>query len=37
MGELVNWLMENALMEFLCYHRDRSGSMALRGELLEQH
>jgi len=24
-------------MEFFCYHRDRSGSMALRGELLEEH
>jgi uncharacterized protein YciI len=24
-------------MEFLCYHRDRPGSVALRGELLEEH
>ncbi|MEV0486170.1 YciI family protein [Streptomyces sp. NPDC050508] len=24
-------------MEFLCYHRDRPGSLALRDELLEQH
>ena len=24
-------------MEFFCYHRDRSGSMALRDELLEAH
>ncbi|WP_412539170.1 YciI family protein [Longispora sp. K20-0274] len=24
-------------MEFLCYHRDRPGSAALRGELLEAH
>jgi uncharacterized protein YciI len=24
-------------MEFFCYHRDRSGSMALRDELLEEH
>ncbi|MEU2711431.1 YciI family protein [Streptomyces sp. NPDC007205] len=24
-------------MEFFCYHRDRSGSLPLRGELLEQH
>jgi uncharacterized protein YciI len=24
-------------MEFFCYHRDRPGSVALRGELLEQH
>ncbi|MGW3601944.1 YciI family protein [Micromonospora sp. NPDC005161] len=24
-------------MEFLCYHRDRRGSLALRGELLEEH
>jgi uncharacterized protein YciI len=24
-------------MEFLCYHRDRSGSVALRDELLEEH
>ena len=24
-------------MEFLCYHRDRPGSLALRGELLEAH
>ena len=24
-------------MEFLCYHRDRPGSMALRDELREQH
>ena len=24
-------------MEFFCYHRDRVGSMTLRGELLEQH
>jgi uncharacterized protein len=24
-------------MEFLCYHRDRPGSMALRDELLEEH
>lgn len=24
-------------MEFLCYHRDRPGSAALRDELLEQH
>jgi uncharacterized protein YciI len=24
-------------MEFLCYHRDRPGSMALRDELLEAH
>jgi uncharacterized protein len=24
-------------MEFLCYHRDRPGSSALRDELLEQH
>lgn len=24
-------------MEFLCYHRDRSGSLALRDELLEEH
>jgi uncharacterized protein YciI len=24
-------------MEFLCYHRDRSGSVALRHELLEEH
>jgi uncharacterized protein YciI len=25
------------IMEFICYHRDRSGSLALRDELLEQH
>jgi uncharacterized protein len=24
-------------MEFLCYHRDRSGSLALRNELMEEH
>ncbi|MFI7499538.1 YciI family protein [Streptomyces sp. NPDC049687] len=24
-------------MEFFCYHRDRAGSMALRGELMEEH
>ncbi|HZE30257.1 MAG TPA: YciI family protein [Actinoallomurus sp.] len=24
-------------MEFFCYHRDRPGSAAMRGELLEQH
>ncbi|MDT7800623.1 MAG: uncharacterized protein QOI78_4056, partial [Actinomycetota bacterium] len=24
-------------MEFFCYHRDRPGSAALRGELLEEH
>ncbi|MFJ2887358.1 YciI family protein [Streptomyces sp. NPDC087305] len=24
-------------MEFLCYHRDRSGSLALRDELIEEH
>lgn len=24
-------------MEFFCYHRDRPGSMALRGELVEEH
>ncbi|WP_420855639.1 YciI family protein, partial [Streptomyces kanamyceticus] len=24
-------------MEFLCYHRDRPGSLALREELLEDH
>ncbi|WP_092541600.1 YciI family protein [Actinoplanes derwentensis] len=24
-------------MEFLCYHRDRAGSLALRQELLEEH
>jgi uncharacterized protein len=24
-------------MEFLCYHRDRPGSLALRDELLEEH
>ncbi|SEK95219.1 YciI family protein [Streptacidiphilus jiangxiensis] len=24
-------------MEFFCYHRDRRGSLALRGELLEAH
>ncbi|MFF2963239.1 YciI family protein [Streptomyces sp. NPDC057963] len=24
-------------MEFFCYHRDRSGSLALRDELLEEH
>jgi uncharacterized protein YciI len=24
-------------MEFFCYHRDRAGSGALRGELVEQH
>ncbi|MER5552253.1 YciI family protein [Streptomyces sp. NPDC002793] len=24
-------------MEFLCYHRDRSGSLSLRDELLEEH
>ncbi|MFC5753788.1 YciI family protein [Actinomadura rugatobispora] len=24
-------------MEFFCYHRDRTGSMALRAELLEEH
>src|SRR6185369_8697815 len=24
-------------MEFVCYHRDRSGSMALRDHLLEDH
>lgn len=24
-------------MEFLCYHRDRAGSLALRDELLEAH
>src|SRR4029450_697165 len=24
-------------MEYLCYHRDRTGSMALRDELLEAH
>ncbi|ARH89384.1 YciI family protein [Streptomyces sp. MOE7] len=24
-------------MEFLCYHRDRPGSLPLRGELLEEH
>ncbi|MEV1329319.1 YciI family protein [Micromonospora costi] len=24
-------------MEFLCYHRDRPGSLTLRGDLLEEH
>ncbi|MGW1749129.1 YciI family protein [Streptomyces sp. NPDC002092] len=24
-------------MEFFCYHRDRSGSLGLRGELVEKH
>jgi uncharacterized protein len=24
-------------MEFFCYHRDRPGSMELRGDLLEEH
>ncbi|MDR6317091.1 YciI family protein [Actinoplanes couchii] len=24
-------------MEFLCYHRDRPGSLGLRHELLEEH
>ncbi|MFG2479141.1 YciI family protein [Streptomyces fagopyri] len=24
-------------MEFLCYHQDRPGSLALRGQLLEEH
>ncbi|MGW2572165.1 YciI family protein [Streptomyces sp. NPDC001537] len=24
-------------MEFFCYHRDRPGSLALRGELVEEH
>ena len=24
-------------MEFFCYHRDRSGSLGLRGELVEEH
>jgi uncharacterized protein len=24
-------------VEFICYHRDRPGSLALRGELLEEH
>ncbi|WP_435768978.1 YciI family protein [Nocardioides sp. SYSU DS0651] len=26
-----------AVMEFLCYHRDRAGSTSLRQELVEQH
>src|ERR687885_613477 len=29
--------MGSSGMEFLCYHRDRPGSMALRDELLEAH
>jgi len=29
--------MKTAGMEFFCYHRDRSDSLALRDELLEEH
>src|SRR6478736_486809 len=29
--------MKTGRMEFLCYHRDRPGSPALRDELLEEH
>jgi uncharacterized protein len=30
-------VVETVSVEFFCYHRDRSGSMTLREELLEQH
>jgi uncharacterized protein len=30
-------VVETAVMEFFCYHRDRPGSMTLRDELLERH
>lgn len=30
-------VVRTAGMEFFCYHRDRSGSVALRSELLEEH
>ncbi len=30
-------LMKTSGMEFFCYHRDRSDSLALRDELLEEH
>jgi hypothetical protein len=30
-------VMKTVGMEFLCYHRDRPGSVALRKELLEEH
>jgi uncharacterized protein YciI len=30
-------MVETAGVEFFCYHRDRPGSMAQRGELLERH
>jgi uncharacterized protein YciI len=29
--------VENRVMEFFCYHRDRHGSVPLRDELLEEH
>jgi uncharacterized protein YciI len=29
--------LQNRVMEFFCYHRDRRGSSALRAELLQQH
>ncbi|SCD89657.1 hypothetical protein GA0115239_111226 [Streptomyces sp. BpilaLS-43] len=30
-------MRNTAHVEFFCYHRDRSGSLALRHELLEEH
>jgi uncharacterized protein YciI len=34
----MSWIkVQNRGMEFFCYHRDRRGSSALRGELLQEH
>jgi uncharacterized protein len=36
-GSDLGLVIKTAGMEFFCYHRDRTGSLALRDELLEAH
>jgi len=35
--QVTGVVVETAGVEFFCYHRDRPGSVSLRGQLLEEH
>jgi hypothetical protein len=37
MGRVTGAVVKNMSVEFFCYHRDRPGSVTLRGELVEEH
>ena len=37
MVQVTGVVVETAGVEFFCYHRDRPGSVSLRGQLLEEH